>query len=65
MACPLRLEFLGAVYHLIARGKARQDIFLDETDRDARVSHIQRAIELREPDACLQRLRYFYRHLRP
>ncbi len=33
MARPLRLEFPGAVYHLTARGNARQDIFLDDQDR--------------------------------
>ena len=35
MARPLRLEFGGAVYHLTARGNARQDIFLDDQDRSA------------------------------
>lgn len=33
MARPLRLEFEGAVYHLTARGNARQAIFLDDYDR--------------------------------
>lgn len=33
MARPLRLEYPGAVYHLTSRGNARQDIFLDATDR--------------------------------
>ena len=33
MARPLRLEFPGAVYHLTARGNARQDIYLDDSDR--------------------------------
>ncbi len=33
MARPLRLEFPGAVYHLTARGNARQDVFLDDGDR--------------------------------
>lgn len=33
MARPLRLEFPGALYHLTARGNARQKIFLDEEDR--------------------------------
>ena len=33
MARPLRIEFPGAVYHLTARGNARQDIYLDDTDR--------------------------------
>ncbi|HAZ31035.1 TPA: transposase, partial [Candidatus Acetothermia bacterium] len=28
MARPLRIEYEGAVYHIISRGNARQDIFL-------------------------------------
>lgn len=33
MARPLRLEFAGALYHVTARGNARQKIFLDDSDR--------------------------------
>ena len=33
MTRPLRLEFPGAVYHLTARGDRREDIFLDDADR--------------------------------
>ncbi len=33
MARPLRIEFPGALYHIIARGKARQAIALDRADR--------------------------------
>ena len=33
MGRPLRIEFPGAVYHLISRGNARQRIFLDNDDR--------------------------------
>ena len=32
MARPLRLEFSGALYHVTARGNARQKIYLDEED---------------------------------
>ena len=32
MAWPLRVEFEGAVYHLCARGNARQPVFRDERD---------------------------------
>lgn len=35
MARPLRLEFPGALYHLTARGNARQEIYLDDRDRAA------------------------------
>jgi hypothetical protein len=33
MPRPLRMEFPGAVYHVAARGNARQDIVTDERDR--------------------------------
>jgi REP element-mobilizing transposase RayT len=33
MARPLRIEFAGAVYHIISRGNAQQSVFLDDTDR--------------------------------
>jgi len=32
MTRPLRIEFNGALYHVTARGNARQDIFLDSED---------------------------------
>jgi REP element-mobilizing transposase RayT len=34
MARPLRIEYPGAVYHLTARGNARQPIFRDDADRE-------------------------------
>lgn len=33
MARPLRLEIAGAVYHVTSRGDRREDIFLDDEDR--------------------------------
>ena len=33
MTRPLRLEFPGALYHVTARGNARQGIYLDDQDR--------------------------------
>ena len=33
MARPLRLEFAGAVYHVVVRGNERKAIFRDDTDR--------------------------------
>jgi len=38
MARPLRIEFAGAIHHLMARGNARQAIFCDAADRQ-RVLH--------------------------
>ena len=34
MARPLRIEFPGAIYHVTARGNAREAIFRDDADRD-------------------------------
>ena len=34
MSRPLRLEFPGAIYHVTARGNARNAIFLDNEDRE-------------------------------
>ncbi len=34
MSRPLRLEFAGAVYHVTSRGDGREDIFLDDGDRE-------------------------------
>ena len=33
MTRPLRIEFPGALYHVTARGNAREDIFVDDADR--------------------------------
>ncbi|WP_217806971.1 hypothetical protein [Andreprevotia lacus] len=33
MARPLRLEFAGALYHITARGDQREDIYLNDADR--------------------------------
>jgi len=33
MVRPLRIEFEGAVYHITSRGNAKQNIFLNRTDR--------------------------------
>jgi putative transposase len=35
MSRPLRIEFAGALYHVMARGNARAAIFLDDADRQA------------------------------
>jgi REP element-mobilizing transposase RayT len=33
MARPLRIEYTGAIYHVMSRGNARQAIFRDDVDR--------------------------------
>ncbi len=42
---PLRIEFAGAVYHLTSRGNARQDIFLDDDDREGFLEILTHVIE--------------------
>jgi len=34
MARPLRLEFRGALYHVTSRGEGREDIYVDDADRE-------------------------------
>jgi hypothetical protein len=33
MPRPLRIEFAGAIYHLMNRGDRREAVFLDDEDR--------------------------------
>ena len=44
MARPLRLEYAGALYHVTARGNARQDIFLDDDDRQRFLGVLDRVV---------------------
>ncbi len=44
MARPLRLEFPGAVYHITARGNARQPIVADDPDRQHYVDTLAREV---------------------
>lgn len=46
MARPLRVEFPGAMYHIIARGNAKQDIFLADHDREQFIFWLAHAVEL-------------------
>ena len=39
---PLRIEFEGALYHLMARGNARSDIFVDDEDRQVFIDNVGR-----------------------
>ncbi len=45
MARPLRIEYPGAVYHLTARGNARQAVFLDDGDRAGFLELLGRVVE--------------------
>ncbi|MBI2985929.1 MAG: transposase [Deltaproteobacteria bacterium] len=44
MSRPLRLEYPGALYHLTSRGNARQEIFLDDTDRGLFLSTLSHVV---------------------
>ncbi len=44
MARPLRIEFPGALYHVTVRGNARQDIFLDDEDRQQFLGVLARVV---------------------
>ena len=44
MARPLRIEFPGALYHVTARGNARQDIFIDDEDRHLFLGVLERVV---------------------
>jgi REP element-mobilizing transposase RayT len=45
MSRPLRIEFAGALYHVMARGDARTAIFLDEEDRQRFCAGLARVCE--------------------
>ena len=45
MARPLRIEFAGALYHVTSRGNARQDIYLEDSDRINYLAYLQKACQ--------------------
>jgi putative transposase len=45
MARPLRIEYSGAVYHVTARGNARESIYKDDEDRKAFLGILGKVIE--------------------
>src|SRR5438094_920312 len=45
MARPLRIEFEDAIYHLCARGNARQPVFRDESDCDRFLKLLSESVE--------------------
>lgn len=45
MSRPLRIEFAGALYHVMARGDARTPIFRDDADREAFCAGLWRVAE--------------------
>jgi len=45
MARPLRIEFAGAIYHVVSRGNERRPIVRDDRDRRRRIDWLQRTVE--------------------
>jgi len=45
MARPLRIEFAGALYHVTARGNARENIYRDDADRQQFLTLLQHTVE--------------------
>ena len=45
MSRPIRIEFPNALYHVTARGDRREDIFEDDTDRQAFLGILARVVE--------------------
>ena len=45
MSRPLRIEYAGALYHVTSRGNAREDIYLDDDDRQAFLTLLAKASE--------------------
>jgi REP element-mobilizing transposase RayT len=41
----LRIPYLGAIYHVMSRGNARQDIVCDDFDRERLLSVLGRTVE--------------------
>ena len=61
MARPIRVEFAGAVYHVMARGNERREVFRDDQDRRRFLETLAEAVErfgLRVHAYCLMSNHY-------
>ena len=45
MARPLRIEFAGALYHITSRGDGREDIYLNDSDRERFIAVLAQVCE--------------------
>jgi REP element-mobilizing transposase RayT len=50
MARPLRIQYENAYYHVTCRGNAREDIFVDDADRNAFLELLTRSAEIYQVD---------------
>lgn len=46
MARPLRIQFPGALYHVISRGNERNAIVRDDAEREKRLDWLRRTVEM-------------------
>ncbi|MDY0171229.1 MAG: hypothetical protein RBS80_32110 [Thermoguttaceae bacterium] len=46
MARSLRIEFPGALYHVMSRGNERRPIVRDDHDREKRLDWLRRTVEI-------------------
>jgi len=46
MTRPLRMEFPGALYHVMSRGNERRDIVRDDAEREKRLDWLRRTVEV-------------------
>ena len=46
MARPLRIQFSGAVCHVVSRGNERKPIVRDDVDREKRLDWLRRTVEM-------------------
>jgi len=63
MARPLRIEFEGAIYHILSRGNERRDIFLGDDDYDVFLSVLEEMSDRFEVDICAYVLMNNHYHL--
>ena len=45
MVRPLRVEYPGAFYHVIARGNNREKLFKDDRDKGKFIEYLEKAVE--------------------
>jgi len=63
MVRPLRIEFPGAVYYVTSRGNRREDIFVDDQDRQALLEVVAQALSRSDAEAlayCLMGNHYHF-----
>jgi hypothetical protein len=52
MPCTLRVEYPGAMYHVMSRGNRRQDIYLNDVDRHDFLKTLAEAWDMHITSQC-------------